>query len=233
MLVMMLAGLGGVNLASTPLRQADPWIGTGSSHWRVDMDATTQQSGRRMGPPGSENWHAMLDGAEAILRDEGHAALTSRRVAEQIGVKQRLVYYYFRTMDELIIETFKRLSERELARLNQARASAKPVREIWDVCIHTTDARLVSQFMALAHRIEGLAKEVVHFVEESRRIQVEALTEAMERAGKKTRVTPAGLALLATSVALALTREGQLGISAGHEDVRVLVDEFLAELGEG
>ena len=186
-----------------------------------------------MGPPGSENWHAMLDGAEAILRDEGHAALTSRRVAEQIGVKQRLVYYYFRTMDELIIETFKRLSERELARLNQARASAKPVREIWDVCIHTTDARLVSQFMALAHRIEGLAKEVVHFVEESRRIQVEALTEAMERAGKKTRVTPAGLALLATSVALALTREGQLGISAGHEDVRVLVDEFLAELGEG
>lgn len=186
-----------------------------------------------MGPPGSENWHAMLDGAEAILRDEGHAALTSRRVAEQIGVKQRLVYYYFRTMDELIIETFKRLSERELARLNQARASAKPVREIWDVCIHTTDARLVSQFMALAHRIEGLAKEVVHFVEESRRIQVEALTEAMERAGKTTRVTPAGLALLATSVALALTREGQLGISAGHEDVRVLVDEFLGELGEG
>jgi len=33
---------------------------------------------RRMGPEGSDNWHAMLDGAEAILREEGHAALTSR-----------------------------------------------------------------------------------------------------------------------------------------------------------
>src|SRR3989442_11076547 len=98
------------------------------------------QSDRRMGPPGSDNWHAMLDGAEAILRDEGHAALTSRRVAEQIGVKQRLVYYYFHTMDDLIVETFRRLSDRELNRLRAARESELPLRKIWDVCVHTTDA---------------------------------------------------------------------------------------------
>jgi AcrR family transcriptional regulator len=57
------------------------------------MSGMQGKSDRRMGPPGSDNWHAMLDGAEAILRDEGHAALTSRAVAERIGVKQRLVYY--------------------------------------------------------------------------------------------------------------------------------------------
>ncbi|MEW9857023.1 TetR/AcrR family transcriptional regulator [Novosphingobium sp. M1R2S20] len=196
------------------------------------MEEKQETSGRRMGPPGSENWLAMLDGAEAILREEGHAALTSRRVAEQIGVKQRLVYYYFRTMDDLIIETFRRLSERELARLSKARASQRPVREIWDVCIHTTDARLVSQFMALAHRIPGLAQEVVHFIEESRRIQVEALAEALERSGQSPRLSAAGIALLATSVALAMTREGDLGITTGHEDVRALVGEFLSELNE-
>ena len=54
----------------------------------------------------------MLDGAEVILRDEGYGALTSRRVAECINVKQRLVYYYFKTMDDLIVETFRRLSLR-------------------------------------------------------------------------------------------------------------------------
>ena len=48
----------------------------------------------------------MLDSAEDILREEGYGALTSRRVAERLGVKQRLVYYYFRTMDDLIAETF-------------------------------------------------------------------------------------------------------------------------------
>ena len=68
---------------------------------------------RRMGPKGSPIWSSMLDAAEVILCEEGYGALTSRRVAERIGVKQRLVYYYFRTMDELIVETFRRLSSRE------------------------------------------------------------------------------------------------------------------------
>lgn len=189
---------------------------------------------RRMGPPGSENWHAMLDGAEAILRDEGHVALTSRRVAERIGVKQRLVYYYFRTMDDLIVETFRRLSERELQRLRVAKEGDLPLRKIWDVCIHTTDARLVSEFMALAHRIDGLAKEVIHFVEESRAIQIEALAAAIERSNARaSKVPPAGLALLATSVALSLTREDDLGIRTGHAEVMAVIENFLSEVEPG
>lgn len=185
---------------------------------------------RRMGPPGSENWHAMLDGAEAILRDEGHAALTSRRVAEQIGVKQRLIYYYFRTMDDLIVETFRRSSERELKRLRQASEAPAPLREIWEICIHSTDSRLISEFMALANRIEGLAKEVIHFVEESRAIQVEALTAAIERAGKGTSVPPAAIAILATSLALSLARENDLGVHSGHAEAMALIEDFLDEV---
>lgn len=194
------------------------------------MEAKQETSGRRMGPVGSDNWHAMLDGAEAILREEGHSALSSRRVAEQIGVKQRLVYYYFRTMDDLIVETFKRLAEREIARLRAAGECERPVRQIWDVCVHTTDARLVSEFMALAHRIDGLKREVVNFIGESRAIQVEALSRAMARSKTKSPISPAGISLLATSVALAMTREGELGITAGHADIVALVGSFLDEL---
>lgn len=186
--------------------------------------------GRRMGPPGSENWHAMLDGAEAILRDEGHAALTSRRIAERIDVKQRLVYYYFHTMDDLIVEMFRRLSKRELERLRAAKESQHPLRKIWDVCIHTTDARLVSEFMALANRIDGLSKEVIHFIEESRALQIEALAKAMDRAPGKHTMPPAGLALLATSVALSLAREGELGVRSGHDEVKMVIENFLSQL---
>lgn len=185
---------------------------------------------RRMGPSGSDIWHAMLDGAEAILRDEGHAALTSRRVAEQIGVKQRLIYYYFRTMDDLIVETFHRLSERELKRLREARDSPRPLRELWDICMHTTDSRLISEFMALANRIDGLGKEVIHFVEESRAIQVGALTNAVARSGGGVSVPPAALAILATSLALTLTREVQLGVVSGHAEAIALVEKFLGEV---
>jgi AcrR family transcriptional regulator len=186
------------------------------------------KSQRRMGPVGSENWHAMLDSAQEILREEGHAALTSRRIAERMGVKQRLIYYYFHTMDELIVDLFQRLSERELARLNRAAESSRPLREVWDVCIHTTDARLVSQFMALANRIEGLREEVVHFIEESRAIQARAIEQAAQRAAIASGLPPQSLALLATSVALSMTREEQLGITSGHAEVRALIEDVIA-----
>jgi AcrR family transcriptional regulator len=172
----------------------------------------------------------MLDGAEEILRDEGHAYLTSRRIAERIGVKQRLVYYYFRTMDDLIIETFRRLSERELKRLRIASDSEGPLREIWDVCIRTADARLIAEFMALGNRISGLRKEVIKFIEESRAIQVDAITAALERSSQTSRISPPGLAILATSVALSLTREEQLGIRSAHKEVVAVIEEFLSRI---
>jgi AcrR family transcriptional regulator len=161
-----------------------------------------------MGPAGSANWNAMLDGAEEILREEGYAALTSRQVAERIGVKQRLVYYYFRTMDELIVETFRRLAERELQRLATALESDRPLREVWDVCIHTSDARLVAEFMALANRVEALRAEVIAFIEESRRMQIAAVSRAAEKAPTPGAIPPAAVALLATSLALSLPRGG-------------------------
>src|SRR4051812_6128286 len=50
-------------------------------HDRLDMSELDTSPARRMGPEGSATWNLMLDGAEAILREEGYAELTSRRVA--------------------------------------------------------------------------------------------------------------------------------------------------------
>lgn len=184
---------------------------------------------RRMGPAGSENWHAMLDGAEDILREEGHAALTSRRIAERIGVKQRLIYYYFHTMDDLIVEMFHRLSERELNRLAQAARSPIPLREMWDVCVNTSDARLISEFMALANRIEGLRIEVTHFIKKSRATQVKAIKKAAARTAVPLPLPPQTLAVTATSLALSLRREEQLGINSGHSQTRKVIEALLNE----
>jgi len=184
---------------------------------------------RRMGAKGSDNWHAMLDGAEAILREEGYAALTSRRVAERIGVKQRLVYYYFHTMDDLVVQTFRRLSVRELERLRLAQASDSPLREIWNVAIHTTDARLISEFMALAGRVDTLRAEVVTFIEESRRIQVEVLSRSVvSRAAGS--IPPVATAIIATSLALTLLRETSIGVTTGHVMVRQVIDDHMKKL---
>lgn len=190
---------------------------------------------RRMGPSGSATWHLMLDGAEAILREEGYAELTSRRIAERVGIKQQLVYYYFKTMDDLMVEAFRRLSKRELERFDQAMQAARPLHEIWGIAINTNDARLISEFMALANRSDGVKAEVIAFIEHSRRLQVEALTRALARkaakAGKAApALPPVAASFLATSVGLALTREAALGVSMGHAEIEAVIEQFLSAL---
>ncbi len=183
---------------------------------------------RRMGPKGSEIWHAMLDATEQILQDQGYAELTSRSLAERVGVKQRLVYYYFSTMDELIVETFRRLSPREIERLEQALASDQPLREVWKVFIYTADTKLVSEFSALANRIEALRQEVKAHIERCRDLQVRALERALSARRLSSPVSPVALTIFASAAALALHREAALGVSCGHAEVLAVIDAFVA-----
>ncbi len=188
-------------------------------------------SSRRLGPIGAATRTLMLEGAEFILREEGYALLTSRRVANHIGVKQQLVFYYFRTMDELIVEAFRRLARRELERLENALRSDSPLREIWDVCINPSDARLIAEFMALAHRNEHLRKEVIAHIERMRCIHVEALARASDsKDGGLAALPPVAISFLATSAALALTRESALGVSMGHAEVLALIRQSITAL---
>lgn len=186
-------------------------------------------SARRMGPKDSDTRRLMLDSAEDILRDEGYAALTSRRVAERVGLKQRLVYYYFETMDDLVAESFRRLATREIARLGAALDSPQPLHELWSVSINTNDARLVSEFMALANRNPALRDEVIAFIQRSRELQVQAVSRAFtDRGFELPKLPPVAITLLATSVALACTREAALGVSMGHAEIDELVSWCLA-----
>lgn len=191
-------------------------------------------STRRMGSVTSAKAESMLDAAVEILREEGHAALTSRRVAEYLGVKQRLVYYYFRTMDDLILETFKRLAIRDLARLGNAVTSEHALHEIWEVCINSTDARLVTEFMALANRNDGLRQVVIAFIEESRNLQVAALKNALAKTrGTYSRWQPEVIAFVATSLALALNREAALGVRKCHGAVKKMIQAFFDDIEPG
>lgn len=172
----------------------------------------------------------MLDASEEVLRDLGYGALTSRAVAERTGVKQRLVYYYFETMDELIVETFRRLKTRELERMRGALAGHHSLREIWDVCVHTTDTRMVLEFTALANRIEDLRQEVRDYIEVSREMQVSAIADALKRRGIEPGIAPAAAAIFASSAALTVHREAEIGVRMGHAEVMAVIDDYIARL---
>src|SRR6201988_2623468 len=65
-----------------------------------DTRATTR---RRTGPPPSLTMDQIVGAALTVIADGGIAALTTRRLASQLGVGQMTLYTYARTKDELIV----------------------------------------------------------------------------------------------------------------------------------
>jgi len=87
--------------------------------------------------------------------------------------------------------------------------------------------------MALANRIEGLRREVLHFIEESRALEIEVLETALARAPRSVEMDASALAVTITSLALLLSRERQLGVATGHDAVSASLSTLLDELEPG
>ena len=89
------------------------------------------------------------------------------------------------------------------------------------------DARMVAEFMALANRSDSLRKEVVNYIQESRRMQVDALNKAMPAAEAEGHLPSVALAIFATSAALTLHRESGIGLRVGHDQVLQAISRFI------
>lgn len=187
-------------------------------------------SKRRMGPQDSQTSAALLDATERVLRDQGYAAATSRRIAQEAGLKQQLVYYYFETMDDLLLAAFRRRTERALKKLEADLATDRPIDAIWRNMGASGDARLSFEFMALANRHEGIRAEVARYVTLSRRMQAEAIARQLREQSVDTGpVSPGAAAFLMYCATLILGRESATGIDEAHEEVRALFDWALAK----
>ena len=178
---------------------------------------------RRMGPPNSASRDAIFDAVESVLRKEGYAGLSARRVAEEAGFNHQTVYYYFATMEDLIVCAFRRRSDRSLKRLEAALASDRPLREIWNLYCDPTNGRLNIEFNALAMRNEALRAEIIQYLEQSRAMQEAALAPLLRQHGFPAEVGPMVPAMLILFVTNFLDREAALGVTQGHAQMEAFV----------
>ncbi|CAN7581764.1 TetR/AcrR family transcriptional regulator [Phenylobacterium sp. LjRoot219] len=177
-----------------------------------------------MGPQNSASRDTMFDAVEHILRTEGYAALSARRVAEEAGFNHQTVYYYFETMEELILGAFRRRVESSLKRLEAALASDEPLHAIWRLYSDSSNGRLNIEFNALAMQNEALRAEVVAFFETSRSMQEAALAPLLQGRNLPDAVAPVVPAMLILFVSNFLDREAALGVTKGHNDMQAFVD---------
>jgi AcrR family transcriptional regulator len=188
-------------------------------------------STRRIGAEDSKTRAQLLDAAEKLLRDEGYAAVTSRRVAAAADLKPQLVHYYFRTMDDLFLEVFRRRAEENLARLDRAIAEDGSLENLWRLNADPRGAAFMFEFVALANHRKAIRAEIANYAERSRTAQLEALRVALADRGIDDDQLPAivGL-LLMTGLSQVMGIEQAIGVTTGHDITLAFVDRTIAGL---
>ena len=188
-------------------------------------------SARRIGAPDAKNRGLLLDAAEQLMIEEGYAAVTSRRLASKAGLKPQLVHYYFRTMEELFLEVFRRRAEEGLQVQAQALQSPQPLWALWRFGTDPAFTRISMEFMALANHRKELRAEIAYYAERFRDEQCQAVTSALQRYGVSGQdMPPVVWTVLMTSLSRFLVLEQAVGISGGHAETFELVESYLRRL---
>lgn len=186
---------------------------------------------RRIGAETSATRAQMLDAAEALMREEGYAAVSTRRVATQAGLKPSLVHYYFPTTDDLLIALFRRGADQSDAMLDAALAASDPLRALWDFFSDTSRTGLTLEFMALAHHRKAIRTFMVEHSEQMRERQAQVIARFLgARLAGLDGLTAEGISLIMAGIGRVLIMEGSLGVSSGHDEARAWVEARLARI---
>ena len=188
-------------------------------------------SPRRIGAVDSKTRTQLLDAAEVLLLEEGYAAVTSRRVAARAGLKPQLVHYYFRTMDDLFLEVFRRRAEANLARVERAIAADGSLQVLWELNDDPRGARFNIEFVALANHRKAIRAEIARYAERFRAAQLDAVTTALRTLGVTDLELPPIVALLLlTGLSQVMALEDALGVSSGHDTTRAFIERTLGRV---
>lgn len=165
------------------------------------------------------------------MLEKGYAAVTARSVAERAGLNYQLVFYYFQGMDDLLLTTYRRRTERVRERTAAALASHRPLHALWRGSSEPLDAALTLEYMALSNHNESIRAETIRFGEFIRRFVADELGQRFTAAAPKTAVfSPLAVSLALSHVGALLSFERALGISGGHDVTADLITWCLEQL---
>ncbi|NGY04035.1 TetR/AcrR family transcriptional regulator [Solimonas terrae] len=187
---------------------------------------------RRMGVEGSTRRTLFVDAAEALLRSEGYMSLSARQVAARAGLKTQLLYYYFRTMDDLVLDVVRRINARRLQKFEEALAAPEPLRALWELNSDPSGAAMSAELTAMAGHREAVRTEIVQAAQHFRALQVEAATRLLgKQAGKD--YPAAGIVMIAIGVARTMVSESSLGLTDGHREAQMIIERLLQAFSKG
>jgi AcrR family transcriptional regulator len=176
---------------------------------------------------------ALLDAAERLLVDVGYAGITTRRLAEEAGVNHGLVHYYFGSIENVLVRTLQRFTERLVERQREMYAAVVPFVEKWRTAMRylvEEDVRYEKVWLEL----HALAWNRPEMREHLARVDAEwrtVLTEAFEEPRRELGIDMPLEALVSLVVTfnIGIMVERLSGITSGHGELLDWIDGFLEE----
>ncbi len=170
----------------------------------------------------------LIEAAAELLSREGHLAFTARRIADRAELKPQLVHYYFRSMEDLVVAVFHATDADYFWRHEEALASPRPIRAIWELNRHLPFAQLMTEFVALAKRYPKLREVMTEAGGNFRTLQIEAIEQRYGRS-KSLEGLPSAKALAVLLSALARNHviEGSVGMTVAHTEAEAFVLDML------
>ena len=175
---------------------------------------------------------ALLDAAERLLVEVGHAGITTRRLAEEAGVNHGLVHYYFGSNENLLVRTLERFTERLIDRQRALYAADEPFVDKW----RTAMRYLVSEDVAYEKiwlELQALAWNDPDLQVRLARVNAEwraVLTEAFEEPHRELEIElplEALVSLVMTfNTGMIVERLG--GVETGHRELLDWIDGWLS-----
>lgn len=173
---------------------------------------------------------ALLDAAERLLVDSGHAAVTTRRLAEEAGMNHGLVHYYFGSIENVLARTLERFTSRLIERQRALYAAEGLFLEKWRQAMTYLEAdaryqKIWLELQAHAWNRPDLRARIARVTEEWRAVLTEAFAQARIERGIEMPL-PALAALVAT-FNQGIMLERLMGIDEGHAQLLAWIEEVL------
>ena len=175
---------------------------------------------------------ALLDAAERLLVDLGHAGITTRRVAEEAGVNHGLVHYYFGSIENLLVRVLERFTADLTARQRAMYAAADvPFIEKWRQAMRYLVAddvryeKIWLELQALAWNRPELRESLAEVNDEWRAVLTEAFAEPRERYGIELPLE--ALVSLVMTFNEGVILERLSGIETGHAALLEWIDAWM------
>ena len=180
---------------------------------------------------------ALLDAAERLLITDGHARVSTRRIAQEAQVNHGLVHYYFGSVEELLMQVLERFTAGLIERQRAMYGAEGPFLEKWREAWRYHEEDLAAGYPKLWFELQAMAWNEPRLRERLVAVNAEwraVLAEAFERARGELGVElPPQDALVALVMMFAqgAQLERLLGIDQGHAELLAWIDTWMEGLG--